>query len=801
VQPLESHRARRVPRLLLPGLLVGLGANAAYADDVPITPQSTTATLMEEVTVTARRREENIQDTPISISAYSGAALEARGIDRADDLAKIVPNLVFQQNPGAGGSESNAAVFIRGVGQSDFIPTVDPGVGLYVDGVYVARSVGSLLDLVDIDRVEVLRGPQGTLFGRNTIGGAVSVVTQKPTFDAVSGATSALYGTDNRVEVKTRLNMPLTSSLAASVSAAVLKQGGYVDQVATGEWLGNHNDLVGKLAVRWKGDNQELNFAVDGTRTRENGPAFVLKGVNFQSGLFNPQNLPLLPPGSPQTPGFYTINPPADVPSDNFSLFNNYFATLITKAGNCLGLGSPTYNPAGDQKNPACYGPQYAVGANQRLSYGTLPSYSNDNLWGTHLTYDWNITDTLRLKSITAFRHLQSAFQRDGDESPLVIYQLTDELTQHQFSEELQLEGESFDKALKWVGGVYYFTEDAVNPNTVNFAPVEVLSGGEATTNSIAGFAQGTYDLTTQWSFTAGGRYTRDRKTFTPNQYVLDSKGGPFPDGLPVLPSFEVGATFSKFTPMANVSYHFNPNTMLYATYSQGFKSGGFTQRVFPPLPATPSFGPESVTSYEVGLKTSGWDNRFHVNVAAYRANYDDIQVQIFQAIAPITANGGQGRIQGFEFETQVSPGAGWFFEANAGFTDAGYTRIDPAAIGLTLESQFAFVSRWSGMVATEKEFQLGNLGRLSPRVQWTYRSSYFNDALNTPFEEQRSYGLVDASVKWNDPNAKYSANVGVKNALNKAYDLAAYFTPGSGPFSVIPDRGRQWYVSVKMDY
>jgi iron complex outermembrane receptor protein len=104
-------------------------------------------------------------------------------------------------------------------------------------------------------------------------------------------------------------------------------------------------------------------------------------------------------------------------------------------------------------------------------------------------------------------------------------------------------------------------------------------------------------------------------------------------------------------------------------------------------------------------------------------------------------------------------------------------------------------------MVATEKEFQLGNLGRLSPRVQWTYRSSYFNDALNTPFEEQRSYGLVDASVKWNDPNAKYSANVGVKNALNKAYDLAAYFTPGSGPFSVIPDRGRQWYVSVKMDY
>jgi iron complex outermembrane receptor protein len=798
----ESHSVRRV-RLLLPGVFLATAVPVVHADDVPAsdaTALSTTATLMEEVTVTARRREENIQDTPISIAAYSGAALEARGVERADDLARIVPNLIFQENPGAGGSESNAAVFIRGVGQSDFIPTVDPGVGLYIDGVYVARSVGSLLDLVDIDRVEVLRGPQGTLFGRNTIGGAVSVTTQKPTFDSVNGTSSILYGTDDRVEVKTRLNVPLTSSLAASLSGAVIKQGGYVNQIATGEWLGNHNNLVGKLAVRWKGEAQELNFSIDGTRTRENGPAFVLKGVSFQSGIFNPRNLPLLPPGSPQTPGFYTINPPADIPVDNFALFNNYLATLVTKTGNCLGLGSPTYNPAGDQKNPACYGPQY-FGASKLVSYGTLPSFSNDNLWGAHVTYDWNITDTLRLKSITAYRHLQSEFQRDGDESPLTIYHLIDRLSQHQVSEELQLEGESFDKALKWVGGVYAFSEDAVNPNIVDFAPVEALSGGEAATNSIAGFAQGTYDITSEWSFTAGGRYTRDRKTFTPDQYVLDSKGGPFAVGTPLLPPFEVGAAFSKFTPLANLAYHVTSNSMVYATYSQGFKSGGFTQRVFPPLPATPSFGPESVTSYEIGLKTTGWDNRVRMNLAAYRANYDDIQVQIFQAIAPITANGGQGRIQGFEFETQLSPGGGWYFEANTGFTDAGYTRIDPSAIGLTLESKFAFVSRWTGMLATQKEIQLGALGQLNPRVQWTYRSSYFNDALNTPFEEQAGYGLVDASLQWRDRAAKYFVTFGLKNAFDKAYDLAAYFTPGSGPFSVIPDRGRQWYVTLKTDY
>jgi iron complex outermembrane recepter protein len=789
---------RRRLRLGLPACVCLVATATANADDTPA-GASTTSTLMEEITVTARRREENIQDTPISIAAFSAAALEARGVERADDLARIVPNLIFQQNPGAGGSASNAAVFIRGVGQSDFIPTVDPGVGLYVDGVYLARSVGSLLDLVDIDHVEVLRGPQGTLFGRNTIGGAVSVTTQKPTFDAVGGSSSLLYGTDNRIEVKGRLNVPLSPSLAASISGALIKQDGYVNQIFTGQELGDHNNLVGKFALRWKGEDQELNFTVDGTRTREAGPAFVLRSVYFGSAIFNPGNQPLLPPGSPQTPGFYTINPPADIPVDNFSLFHNYLATLVTNQGNCLGLGSPTYNPAGDQKNPNCYGNQY-VGEANKVSYATLRSISNDDLWGAHLTYDWNITAALRIKSITAYRHLQSQFQRDGDESPLTIYHLIDQLSQHQFSEELQIEGESLAKALKWVAGVYYFDENAVNPNIVDFAPVEALSGGESGTNSIAGFAQATYDLTSQLSFTAGGRYTRDRKTFTPNQYVLDSKGGPFPVGLPLLPPFEVAAKFSKFTPMLNAAYHLTADAMVYATYSKGFKSGGFTQRVFPPLPATPSFGPETATSYEIGAKTTGLDNKVHVNAALYRTNYDDIQVQVFQAIAPITANGGQGRIQGLELEANASPGDGWFFEANAGLTDARYTSIDPSVIGLTLDSKFAFVSRWTGMAAVQKELQLGDLGRVSPRIQWTYRSSYFNDALNTPSEEQAGYGLLDASIQWNSHNAKYAGSVGVKNALNKDYTLAAYFTPGSGPVSVIPDRGREWYVSLKAD-
>jgi iron complex outermembrane recepter protein len=797
---LSHHRASI--GTVLGGLCVWIAhPYPTLAADRPEGTASATGTPLEEVLVTARRREENIQQTPISISAYSGAALEARGIDRSDELAQIVPNLVYQENPGAGGSASNAAILIRGIGQADFIPTVDPGVGLYVDGVYVASTVGSLMELNDIDRVEVERGPQGTLFGRNTIGGAVNITTLKPTFDAFGGSSSLTGGTDNRTEAKMRINVPLTATLAASISAGLIRQGGYVDEVVTQQELGDNHKTVGRLSLRWQDGSHELSFSIDGTQTRENGAAFVLRSVNYQSALFNPQSLPLLPPGSPAKPGFYVVNPPADIPVDNFSLFNNYLATLVTGQGNCLGFGSATYNPAGDQHNPACYGAQYAGEAN-KTNYGNLRSLNDDDLWGGHLTWDWNINAALRFKLITAYRHLHSAFQRDGDESPLTIYQLIDELSLRQFSEEAQLEGESLGNALKWVGGLYYFDESSANPNIVDFAPVKALSGGDAGTQSIAAFAQATYDVTSQLALTAGARYTRDKKTFLPIQAVLDSKGGPFPVGLPLLPQVEVEKTFSKPTPLLNAAYRFTPDIMGYATFSQGFKSGGFTQRVFPPLPATPAFGPETATAYEMGLKTSAWDNRLRVNTALYLTNYDDIQVQVFQAIAPITANGGQGRIQGLELEMQASPGAGWLLEANAGLTDAKYTRIDPDVVGISIHSQFAFVSRWTGTLAAQKEINLGGAtGRVVPRIEWSYRTKYFNDALDTPTIAQPGYGLLNGSAQWLLPGSGYSVTAGLKNALDKNYLVAASFTPGSGINSVIPDRGREWYVTVRADF
>ncbi len=217
--------------------------------------------------------------TPISISAFSGESLEFRGVDKIDGIADFTPNLSFDNSPTFGGASNSAAIYIRGIGQKDFVPTVDPGVGLYVDGVYIARSVGGILDLVDVERVEVLRGPQGTLFGRNTIGGAISITTRKPN-EEFSGRISATYGTDDRFDVVGSINAPLADNFFSTFSLARKTQDGYVDRT-DGKDLGDEDMLTGRIALRWlPTETFEVNFSTEGSRSRENGPAFTLIGID-----------------------------------------------------------------------------------------------------------------------------------------------------------------------------------------------------------------------------------------------------------------------------------------------------------------------------------------------------------------------------------------------------------------------------------------------------------------------------------------------------------------------------------------
>ncbi|QIB66801.1 TonB-dependent receptor [Kineobactrum salinum] len=569
---------------------------------------------IEEVMVTARKREEGLQDAPISITAVTGDGLEYRGVDKIDGLADFTPNLTFQSNPGDGGSSASAAIYIRGVGQSDFAPTVEPGVGLYVDGVYIARSVGAVLDLVDVERIEVLRGPQGTLFGRNTIGGAISVTTKKPD-EIFSGYVDVTAGTDDRHDIKLSMNVPLGETLFSRVSLASFNRDGYVIRSADGRDLGDDDTLSGHLAFRWlANENLELNLSVEGSRDRENGAALVVTDIL-----------------GPEDPGYMA----------SFMALNNVLAT-----------GDPvSCFSAENLNNPACYNSRF-IGAGDMRNDGTAPHFSDVDLWGVTLTVDWMV-GALSLKSITAYRDLDSTFARDGDDSPLLIGNLYDELEQDQFTQEFQLLGDLFDSRLEWILGAFYLSENANNLNLLEFTPADFKSGGEVESESLAVFGQVDYALTDQLSLTLGLRYTKDEKTFIPDQVIervnVPSFIFPFPAGTPILPAVEATNKINEVTPMVNLSYQWSEQLMAYASYSEGFKSGGFTQRVFPPEPTIPAFDPEFVEVYELGFKFSAPGNRLRINGALFHTQYDDMQIFITNTtrVGPFIENAGEAEING----------------------------------------------------------------------------------------------------------------------------------------------------------
>ncbi len=785
------------PRALLCAATIMTPLTLAHAETAPTT-DSTASALVGEVVVTARKRSENVQDVPISISAFSGASLAARGMDKIEGLANITPNLTFENNPSFGGAGSSAAIYIRGIGQKEFLPTVEPGVGVYLDGVYIASSVGAALDLVDIDHVEVLRGPQGTLFGRNTIGGAISVTTVKPS-DVFSSAGEVTTGSYNRIDLKAIENIPITDKLFVKVDVARFQRDGYVPMVYENKELGNVNTDTGRIDIRWlPTSNLEVNLSLEGTRDRNNGPAVTLAGINLTSQVFNPKNLPVLPPGSAPRPGYYVANPPFDAPTDNFAVLNNYEAFFLA-GKNCLGLDP--YNAAG-ANIPACYNNQYV---SSRVNYGTAPTYSDTDLWDASGTVDWNL-GPVQLKSITAYRKLNGQFARDGDDSPLTISQFYDDLRQQQFTQEFQVLGTAFDKALKYVAGFYYFYQQGDDVNLLQFVPADFQSGGEFGTKSYAGFGQATYTFLNSFDLTAGLRYTEDNKTFLPDQFITADltpgmqliAGSPNTPKDLVLPHVLSSLSEGDFTPMANLSWHATSNIMAYASYSQGFKSGGFDQRVFPPLAATPQYQAEKATTYELGVKSQFMDRRLTVNADIFDTEYSNLQVQVFNGVAPVTENAAAARIKGAELETHYAFGSGWFVEGSGGYLDPKYTRINSDANEITLNSQFERVSTWTTSGSLVKSVEFGDGSDMTARVDASYRTGFYMDALNSPELYQKGYAILNASLAYQFPKKRLTITFGGTNVTGTRYAETGIYDTSFGSYEKLYARPGEWYLKLQ---
>jgi iron complex outermembrane receptor protein len=774
-------------RALLCAASIFTPISVAHAQTAPTpTPasQGAAVSMMGEVVVTARKRVERVQDVPIAISAFSGASLAARGIDKIDGLANITPNMTFQNNPSFGGAGSSAAIYIRGIGQKEFLPTVEPGVGVYVDGVYVASSVGAELDLIDIDRVEVLRGPQGTLFGRNTIGGAISITTQKPN-DVFSSTADITTGSYNRFDLKVVENVPITSTLFAKLSYASFQRQGYVPMVNEGDKeLGNVNTKTARLDLRWvPTSNLEVNLSIEGTRDHNNGPPITLSGINLTSAIFNPKNLPILPPGSAPKAGFYVANPPKDAPTDNFALLSNYEAFFL--AGKpCLGL--QPYNPAGSN-NAACYNSQYI---SNKVNYGTAPTYSNNDMWDTSATVDWNL-GPIQLKSITAYRDLSGTFARDGDDSPLTVSQFYDSLRQQQFSQEFQLLGATPDKSVKYVAGLYYFYQQGDDINLLQFVPADFQSGGDFGTKSYAAFGQATWTFWPKFDLTGGLRYTQDDKTFLPDQFITADltpgeqliAGSPNTPKTLVLPHVQSSLNEGDLTPMVNLAWRATKSVMAYA---------------FPPLAATPQYQAEKATTYEVGVKSQFLDRKLTLNGDIFDTEYSNLQVQVFTGVAPVTENAAAARIQGAELESKYAVGAGWFLEGSAGYLDPKYTQINSAANEITSSSKFERISTWTLNGALSKSVEFGDGSELTGRVDASYRTGFFMDALNSPELYQNGYAILNANVSYRCLQNRLTISLGGTNITSTHYAETGIYDTSFGSYEKLFARPGEWYLRFK---
>jgi len=722
----------------------------------------------DAIIVTARRTSENLQSVPVAVTALSGAALQARGVDTLDQVARYTPNIRFDGAAQLSGGNYNATVFIRGVGQNDFAIFSDPGVGFYVDDVYYARSIGGILDAIDIDSVQVLRGPQGTLFGKNTIGGAVLINTAKPDVDDFSGKVEATTGSYNRIDVKGVINIPLVpGSLGLRVSGGTLNRDGYVKSLYSGQDYGNRNADMIRGKLRYEGGALTVDLSADYTRARENSAPSDLLAVGNVPGI---SGVPFL---------------------------SNYNRDVAPTRGIIAPNGQPTLNPSFITDSPF-------------RTWANGPNINNLDLWGVQgiVGYDFG---GVTLKSITAYRHMKAEFARDGDNTPFTFRETRNDDKQWQFSQELQLSGEAMDGRMKFVLGGFYFKEKASDiaaadlaiglwptlATTPPFSPA-VFIQNYTNNKSYAGYGQIDFEIVDKLTLTLGGRYGKDEKTFrSVNTRQRDDVT--FIDTT-------VNGSFSKFTPYAGLKYQATNAVMLYASYSRGYKQGGFNGRPLASAAEVTQYRPEVLDTFEAGIKAELIDRTLTANLAAFHSIYKDIQLTVNQTPQNFVANAAKGKIDGFEAELVMRP-ARWFnSNLSVGYLDARYTEIG-AGLGptqilpITLNSHFVKAPKWTVSAGSEISHEFDNGGKIALRGDVSVYSKIYQDVANTPIVTEHGYVLANARLTWSLPGDKLRFSVFGTNLTDSLYIVSGNASSAFGLAEASYGRPREWGASASFSF
>ena len=704
---------------------------------------------IEEIVVSARRREEDLQTVPVSVVAYTADELEMRSISSLSEVAQATPNFTFGQQAQAGSSAG--VVFIRGVGQKDTLSTFDPGVGIYVDGVYLGRMNANDLDTMDVERLEVLRGPQGTLFGKNTNGGAVSIVTRRPDVaaDETHGRFQVTTGSRDRIDVLAGVDLPLKNDTTAlQLLASRRSQDGYSTRV-DGEEQADTDRYSGRMALLYKPNDQfEAFFSADGTTFNETTSAYRLVDVRETSVV-------------PMVYAAFTPFRYDDrwVTADDFS-----------------------YN-------------------------GTGPNRNDGTVWGSSLTMTWD-RNWGTFKSITSYREFDIESALDPDGSPLTVLDVFQNVRQDQISQEFNVAGRSFDNRLDWVAGLYYFRETAEDRNDFNVA-LEFFGGAANFTqnlnvenDSYAVYGQGTYALNERLKLTAGGRVTYEKKEVGREQVG-------FPDPIPQQPRVSPSDDWTSFSPRIGLDYQWTPELMTYISAAQGFKSGGFNGRAAS-VPEFNRFDPEKVWTYEIGIRSDWLDRRLRFNATAFYSDYTDLQIQINASVTdPVTGqpvpftligNIPEASIVGGEIDFMVVPVSGLKLIGGLGIADGEYRKLIPGS-PMSLDDEFVDTPKVTYTASLEyARAIMGNM-TLTGRIDYTHKSEIEFDYGNSPLVDQSPYGLLNARLTLDVSNSGLSFAVFGRNLTDEHYALGGHDDGEGGSLGfVLQQMGapREWGISAE---
>jgi iron complex outermembrane receptor protein len=730
-------------------------SEAAPAADIAASTQDEPINL-EEVIVTARKQAESLQEVPLSIAAVSGDQLEQRSIENLEALGRTTPNFHFSEQPNGG--RLGGIAFIRGVGQRDANSAYDPAVGIYVDGIYMGRSYASNMDMIDIERVEVLRGPQGTLFGKNTSGGAISIVTRQPDIsaDALSGRVQVTSGSFDRADFAGSVNIPLaTDRLALRLAGSRLTKDGYGERV-DGQEMADTNRTAARAQLRFQA-TQKLSALLSGDWMDfdEKNASYKLVDVNTSVGPVAAYNA--------------NFDPDYD---DRWLSSRDYF-----------------FNATG-------------------------PNSARGNIWGSSLTLAYD-TSWATLKSITAYREMDVHNDVDTDGSPITIVDKLEHLIQNQVSQELQAAGSSFGDRLRWVVGVYFFQEEIDNPTTFPLFPA--LYGNAASftrvygvdNDSLAVFAQGTYEVTDRLRLTTGLRYTQDDK-------AVDVVRLPFPSGDP---TFALAGEHNSeaLSPRLGLDYRWTPDVMTYVSVAQGAKNGGFNGQTARPSDFD-EFDDEVVWTYEAGLRSDLFGGRARLNATLFHSEYQDLQLQINGSTvvndvpAPfnVITNVPEASIRGGELELTVVPIEHWTLTSGLGLTYGQYDELptDPEFVAsgvITKDSEFSHMPEVSYTQGVGYTRALSNGLGVAARLDYAYRSKIFYNAENTPNVVQPAYGLLNARLTIETPMglsvSLFGTNLTDEVYIVGGYDDAANPNPGLGFSFVTQGPPRELGISAQFRF